>query len=118
MQLDLFEGGGAVSVLSERTQNELIPLDIAALSDAALLDAIPNAGFPKVLSLIDEAGRRKLPGAIPVLIHLCRMFTGFGIKYAIQSKPPQLGHRFDRRNGSGRGSFPNAGSTGSYRAQI
>jgi hypothetical protein len=86
MQLDLFEGGGAVSVLSERTQNALIPLDITALSDAALLDAIPNAGLPSVLSLIDEAGRRKLPDAIPVLTHLCRMFTGFGIKYAISEQ--------------------------------
>jgi len=90
MQLDLFEGGGTVSVLTETTPNALMPLDVTALSDAALLDAISNAGLPTVLSLIDEAGRRKLPEAIPVLTHLCRLFTGFGIKYAVPEQTAAL----------------------------
>jgi hypothetical protein len=90
MQLDLFAAGGAVPSPSKQTEKPLGRAEIIAFSDAAILAAIPNAGIPVVLSLIQEAGRRGLHEAIPVLGALCRLFAGFGIKHEVPEQAAAL----------------------------
>ena len=78
MQWDLFAAGGRAPAPSPNPEPPRSAVDPAALSDAAILAAIPDAGMPLVLALIQEAGRRRLPAAIPVLGRLCQLFAGFG----------------------------------------
>jgi hypothetical protein len=90
MQLDLFDASGAISSPAKETPKTLSPVQVAALSDEAILAAIPNAGLPIVLSLVKEAGQRKLQNAVPVLSQLCRLFTGFGLKHEIAEQTAAL----------------------------
>lgn len=57
--------------------------DPAGLSDAALIQALPDAGALDAPALADEAGRRKLLAAVPALGALCRRFKGFGRDVAV-----------------------------------
>jgi hypothetical protein len=77
-QLDLFSvsPGPVMRDLPGGTRGQVIACD--TLDDDGLLAAIPNAGIRETLSLVAEAGRRRLPAAIPVLEALCRRFAGFG----------------------------------------
>jgi HEAT repeats len=77
-QLDLF---GVSPGLAERDLSDALPRPVIAcdaLDDDSLLAAIPSAGMRETLALVAEAGRRRLPAAIPVLEALCRRFAGFG----------------------------------------
>jgi HEAT repeats len=90
MQLDLFAAGGTVSAPLTQTETTRSVTDIATLSDAAILAAIPDAGVPVVLSLMYEAGRRRLHEAIPILGRLCRIFAGFGIEHEVPEQAVAL----------------------------
>jgi hypothetical protein len=90
VQLDLFAGEGAASAQAPQTTATLNAVDAAALGDLEILAAIPNAGIPLVFSLIEEAGRRRLPEAIPVLAVLCRRFAGFGIEREVREQAAAL----------------------------
>jgi sirohydrochlorin ferrochelatase len=59
----------------------------ASLEDAALIEAIPDAGIANAPELAAEAGRRQLAAAVPALERLCRRFVGFGSDRTI---PEQL----------------------------
>lgn len=62
----------------------------AELDDAALLDAIPISGVTDGPALATEAGRRRLPAAIPVLQDYCRRFAGFGVDRALPEQVAAL----------------------------
>jgi len=77
-QLDLFSGAGFTP---DRVGSEFsgrVRLDPSGLSDAALIQALPDAGALDAPALADDAGRRKLLAAVPALGALCRRFKGFG----------------------------------------
>jgi HEAT repeat protein len=90
MQLDLFAAGGTASAPLTQTETTRSVTDIVTLSDAAILAAIPDAGVPVVLSLMYEAGRRRLHEAIPILGRLCRIFAGFGIEHEVPEQAVAL----------------------------
>jgi hypothetical protein len=77
-QLDLFHvsPGPATRGLPGGTTGRAIACE--TLDDDNLLAAILNAGIRETLASVAEAGRRRLPAAIPVLEALCRRFAGFG----------------------------------------
>src|SRR5262249_52584414 len=77
-QLDLFNlsAGPAERSLPGGTAGRVVACD--TLDDDSLLAAIPGAGMRATVVLVAEAGRRRLPTAIPVLETLCRRFAGFG----------------------------------------
>jgi len=77
-QLDLFNlsAGPAERSLPGGTAGRVVACD--TLDDDSLLAAIPGAGMRETVVLVAEAGRRRLPTAIPVLETLCRRFAGFG----------------------------------------
>src|SRR5262245_42439023 len=77
-QLDLFSAssGPAQRNLPGGAPGRVIACD--TLDDDSLLAAIPGAGMRETVALVAEAGRRRLPAALPVLEALCRRFAGFG----------------------------------------
>lgn len=82
-QLNLFSGAGFAP---DRVGSEFsgwVRLDPSVLSDAALIQALPDAGALDAPALADEAGRRKLLAAVPALGALCRRFKGFGRDVAV-----------------------------------
>jgi HEAT repeat protein len=89
-QLDLFS---ATADLVERVpaSNETRP-DIAydTLDNDSLIAALPHAGIRDSLALAAEAGRRRLPEAIPALEALCRRFAGFGIDRIVPEQAAAL----------------------------
>ncbi len=58
-------------------------LNAADLDDPALVAMIPMAGLREAPALAAEAGRRRLPEAVPALQTLCRRFIGFGREHAV-----------------------------------
>ena len=90
MQWDLFAAGGLAPAPSPNPEPPRSAADPAALSDAAILAAIPDAGMPLVLALIQEAGRRQLPAAVPVLGRLCQIFAGFGFEREVPEQAVAL----------------------------
>ena len=58
-----------------------------SLDDAALMEAIPDAGIANAPALAAESGRRRLATSVPALDRLCRRFVGFGSDRTI---PEQL----------------------------
>jgi HEAT repeat protein len=90
MQLDLFGGGGNASAQAPKSGRTHAIADPTTLSDREILAMIPDAGIPLVFSLIDEAGRRKLKEAVPVLDRLCRLFTGFGVEREVPEQAAAL----------------------------
>jgi len=90
MQWDLFAAGGRAPAPSPNPEPQRSAADPAALSDAEILAAIPDAGMPLVLALIQEAGRRRLPAAVPILGRLCQLFAGFGIEREVPEQAVAL----------------------------
>jgi len=87
-QLDLFDGGGIAPPPDPSPFPASAPAPPpAAMTDAALIAAIPDATQSACYALADEAARRKLAAAVPALESLCRRFKGFGLQHAI---PEQL----------------------------
>jgi hypothetical protein len=60
------------------------------LDDDSLLAAILNAGIRDTVASAAEAGRRRLPAAIPVLEALCRRFAGFGADRVVPEQAAAL----------------------------
>lgn len=89
-QLDLFAAGGVASPLTSRADAAPTVVNPAGMSDGEILAAIPDAGIPLVFMLIDEAERRELPEAVPVLDRLCRFFTGFGVEREVPEQAASL----------------------------
>jgi HEAT repeat protein len=77
-QLDLFSSAGIHANRPAPPSIELGPA-ATALDDQALIAAIPNSSLADSIALAAEAGRRRLPAAVPSLETLCRRFSGFGI---------------------------------------
>jgi HEAT repeat protein len=77
-QLDLFRHvpAPAETPPSEDVGRPVIGSD--SIEDEELLAALPHAGLADSVALTAEAGRRRLPAAIPVLEALCCRFAGFG----------------------------------------
>ncbi len=83
-QLDLFAASGMDRKgLSTAAASVPATLDAADLNDQALLAMIPMAGLKEAPALAAEAGRRRLPAAVPALQALCRRFIGFGRERAV-----------------------------------
>jgi HEAT repeat protein len=77
-QLDLFSEQVTLTNAHPRQSDRIPCVDAAALSDAALVAAIPHAAITESSLLAEEAARRRLTAAIPALEELCRRLTGFG----------------------------------------
>lgn len=78
-QLDLFASRGvAAAAVPGRP---LVPA--GTLSDAELIEAIPQAGLRDCGPLTEEAVRRGLAAAVPALEALCRRFRGFGMERVV-----------------------------------
>ncbi len=83
-QLDLFAASGTdPDGLSSAAASAPTALNAADLDDAALVAQIPTAGLREAPALAAEAGRRRLPEAVPALADLCRRFIGFGRERAV-----------------------------------
>jgi hypothetical protein len=89
-QFDLFSGAGFTPDRAEPELRGRAPLDPSALSDAALIQALPDAGALDAPALAAEAGRRKLVAAVPALGALCRRFKGFGRHAAVAEQIASL----------------------------
>jgi HEAT repeat protein len=76
-QLDLFAGPMPVEV-PETHSSDKPAVDAAALSDAELIAAIPEAGIGECHTLACEAARRRLAAGVPALKTLCLRHAGFG----------------------------------------
>jgi hypothetical protein len=86
-QLDLFSDGGVWPEPSSPPKDGRAPADPSALSDNALIDAIPEASVSLAEALSSEASRRGLTAAVPALERLCCRLKGFGLDRAV---PEQL----------------------------
>ena len=81
-QGDLFSGrGSGETAAAAPSPSPVVVSD--ALTDSALIAAIPGAGQSACRALAQEAVRRRLAAAIPALEALCRRFKGFGLDHAI-----------------------------------
>jgi len=74
-QLDLFDTPMPPSAAEPAPSSSL---NVDDFDDDALIRALPVATGAVYRSLIEEAGKRRLRGAIPNLEALCRHFKGFG----------------------------------------
>jgi hypothetical protein len=85
-QLDLFAG----SATSPSRQSPSAPCPSAPppsdFDDAALLAAIPASGSTDGPVLALEAGRRRIPAAVPALEDYCRRFAGFGTEHPLREQ--------------------------------
>jgi hypothetical protein len=89
-QLDLFAGSGFPPAPPlEQPARPTISAP-AELDDAALLAAIPASGVADGPSLAEEAGRRRLVAAVPVLEDYCRRFSGYGLSRALPEQVAAL----------------------------
>jgi HEAT repeat protein len=77
-QLDFFSGGGFAAAGHAPPAAGRRAVAPAALDDAALIVAIPDAGLADGPALAVEAGQRRLAAAVPALVRLCRRLAGFG----------------------------------------
>lgn len=82
-QLDLFAQAWVSPPDAETGIGNSPRLDPAALNDAALIRALPNARLSDAPVLAAETARRRLAAAIPALEALCRRFIGFGVHRAL-----------------------------------
>ncbi len=88
-QLDLFAGGDIRPAgIPDGWQPK--PVCAAELSDAALIESIPSAGLSNCVALTEEAVRRGLRAAVPVLEALCRRFKGFGLHRGVPEQVSAL----------------------------
>src|SRR5437016_795789 len=89
-QLDLFSDAGIRThrpSLGRAGQVRPAPADF---DDAALIAAIPEAGFEDAPALAAEAGRRRLASAVPALEALCRRFAGYGVDRMVPEQEAAL----------------------------
>lgn len=90
-QLDLFAASGidreALSTAAPSAPTALVAAD---LDDQALPAMIPMAGLKEATALAAEAGRRRLPEAVPALQALCRRFIGFGREHPVPEQGAAL----------------------------
>jgi hypothetical protein len=82
-QPDLFDAAGFHPDCTGPAEAERTRLIPDALDDDALIAAIPRSSRADCHGLAAEAGRRRLPRAVPALEALCRRFKGFGMEHAI-----------------------------------
>lgn len=73
-QLDLFEGSSTAPAAAAAEPR----VDVAAMGDAELIDALPQAGLNKCLAIVHEIARRRLASGVPALAALCLSHAGFG----------------------------------------
>lgn len=90
LQLDLFAGAGFTADRAAPAIGARTPPDTAALSDAAVIQALPGAGALDAPALAAAAGQRQLSAAVPALGALCRRFKGFGRHAAIAEQTASL----------------------------
>jgi HEAT repeat protein len=89
-QLDLFSSAGIRAEWSLPQSVERRPAAAAAFDDQALIAAIPEANLADSVALAAEAGRRRLPAAVPNLEALCRRFSGFGLDRMVPEQAAAL----------------------------
>lgn len=97
-QLDLFAGSAAPSAEAPARPRPAEP-DPSSLDVAALLTAIPASTLSNGPRLVEEAGRRHLVAAIPVLQDYCRRFVGFGTQHPLPEQLAAL-HALDAIGGT------------------
>jgi hypothetical protein len=86
-QLDLFLWRGAAPVRRAASED---PPAVEQLDDPALVAALADAGLADAPRLAVEAGRRRLVAAIPALVTLCRLLTGFGAHHPVPEQVAAL----------------------------
>jgi hypothetical protein len=88
-QLDLFSGTPPPPEAADGAVPRGRPKP-ADLGDAALVEAIPQAGLAYAPALAAEAVRRSLDAAVPALERLCRRFIGFGAERLVPEQASAL----------------------------
>ena len=88
-QLDLFSGIPSPPEAADGPVPRGRPKP-AELGDAALVEAIPQAGLADAPALAAEAARRRLDAAVPALERLCRRFIGFGAERLVPEQASAL----------------------------
>jgi hypothetical protein len=82
-QLDLFHDFAAPAVRPSAALSASSSFDVAELDDCGLLAALADPTLADSLTLLAEAGRRRLAAAVPLLRGLCRRHAGFGARRPI-----------------------------------
>ena len=85
-QLDFFRDFGGAAVQRSAAPRALSApsnFEVTELDDHALLAELANASLEDRLTLLAEAGRRRLAAAIPLLRDVCRRHAGFGARRLI-----------------------------------
>jgi len=82
-QLDLFRDFVGAAVRPSATLSAPSTFDVAELDDRGLLAALADGNLADSLTLLAEAGRRRLAPAIPLVRDLCRRHAGFGARRPI-----------------------------------
>jgi hypothetical protein len=77
-QLDLFQPARPAGAPRNPAPRPVPVLDPGALTDAALIAALPEAGLQDYAALAREAGRRRLAASVPALARLCQRFAAWG----------------------------------------
>ena len=88
-QADLFSGRGTAGA-DDNAPERPPAVAPAALSDDALIAAIPVVAQAACRALAQEAVRRRLLAAVPALESLCRRFKGFGRDHTIAEQEAAL----------------------------
>jgi HEAT repeat protein len=89
-QFDLFSGSGLPPGRPPQAASNGADVSPEGLDDDALLAAILTSGLTDGPALVDEAARRCLPEAVPVLERYCRRFAGFGVDHPIPEQAAVL----------------------------
>ena len=87
-QLDLF--ARAYSAVDPLPPQEAAAPDPAALTDEALIDALPMATLMTAPGMAAEAARRRLDAAVPALQRLCRRLVGYGAQNIVPEQAAAL----------------------------
>jgi hypothetical protein len=82
-QLDLFRDFGGAAARPSVALSAPSSVDVAELDDHGLLAALVDPTLADSLTLLAEAGRRRLAAAVPLLRDLCRRHAGFGARRLI-----------------------------------
>ena len=85
-QLDLFAGSGTSPSWRSPSAPRAPASAPSDFDDAALLAAIPASGSTDGPVLAWEAGRRRIPAAVPILEDYCRRFAGFGTEHPLREQ--------------------------------
>jgi HEAT repeat protein len=90
VQLDLFQDFDGAAVRPSPALSAPTNFDVAETDDHGLLAAFGDPALADNLTLLAEAGRRRLAAAVPLLRDVCRRHAGFGAHRQIPEQAAAL----------------------------